>query len=69
MKKTVLYPLFLQFSQYFRFTIWDLIKESNELVSIFAAALKTSKAKYKSQIPNRKSEIFNLQSHQDPFFQ
>ena len=35
----------------------DLIKESNELVSIFAAALKTSKANYKSQIPNRKSEI------------
>ena len=34
-----------------------LIKESNELVSIFAAALKTSKANYKSQIPNRKSEI------------
>ncbi len=35
----------------------DLIKESNELVSIFVAALKTSKTNYKSQIPNRKSEI------------
>ena len=35
----------------------DLIKESNELVSIFTAALKTSKTNYKSQIPNRKSEI------------
>ncbi len=35
----------------------DLIKESNELVSIFAAALKTSKAKYKSKIPIRNSEI------------
>jgi four helix bundle protein len=35
----------------------DLIKESNELVSIFVAALKTSKTNYKSQIPDRKSEI------------
>ena len=35
----------------------DLIKESNELVSIFVAALKTSKTNYKSQITNRKSEI------------
>jgi hypothetical protein len=41
----------------FRITIWDLIKESNELASIFAAALKTSKANYKSQIPNRNSEM------------
>ncbi len=40
-----------------RLTIEDLIKEPNELVSIFTAALKTSKANYKSQIPNRKSEI------------
>ena len=35
----------------------DLIKEANELVSIFTAALKTSKTnhKFKSKIPNRKS--------------
>lgn len=30
------------------------IEESNELVSIFAAALKTLKANYKSQIVNLK---------------
>jgi four helix bundle protein len=35
----------------------DLIKEANELVSIFTAALKTSKTNYKSQIANRKSKI------------
>ncbi len=35
----------------------DLIKEADELVSIFTAALKTSKTNYKSQIANRKSKI------------
>jgi hypothetical protein len=35
----------------------DLIKEANELVPIFTAALKTSKSNYKSQIANRKSKI------------
>ncbi len=33
----------------------DLIKEANELVSIFTAALKTSKTNNKLRIPNRKS--------------
>ncbi len=33
----------------------DLIKEANELVSIFTAALKTSKTNNKYKIPNRKS--------------
>ena len=33
----------------------ELIKEADELVSIFTAALKTSKAKYKYEIPNRNS--------------
>lgn len=33
----------------------ELIKEANELVSIFTAALKTSKANYKYKIPNPKS--------------
>ncbi len=33
----------------------DLIKEANELVSIFTAALKTSKSNNKYKIPNRKS--------------
>ncbi len=33
----------------------DLIKEANELVSIFTAALKTSKTNNKNKIPNRKS--------------
>ncbi len=33
----------------------DLIKEENELVSIFTAALKTSKTNNKLRIPNRKS--------------
>ncbi len=37
--------------------LMDLIKEANELVSIFTAALKTSKInhKFRSKIPNRKS--------------
>ena len=33
----------------------DLIKEANELVSIFTAALKTSKTNNQYKIPNRKS--------------
>jgi hypothetical protein len=32
----------------------DLIKEADELVSIFTAAIKTSKVNHKSKIPNRK---------------
>ncbi len=35
--------------------LMDLIKEANELVSIFTAALKTSKTNNKYKIPNRKS--------------
>jgi len=34
-----------------------LIKESNELVSVFVAGLKSLKTNYKSQISNRKCEI------------
>ncbi len=39
--------------------LMDLIKEANELVSIFTAALKTSKInhKFRSKISNRKSKI------------
>ena len=33
----------------------DLIKEADELVSIFTASLKTSKVNYKYKIPNRNS--------------
>ncbi len=33
----------------------DLIKEANEFVSIFTAALKTSKTNNKYKIPNRNS--------------
>lgn len=36
----------------------NLIKEANELVSIFTAALKTSKMNRKSQISNRKSNNY-----------
>jgi hypothetical protein len=40
--------------------LMNLIKEANELVSIFSAALKTSKTNHKSKIPNRKSKILLL---------